>query len=101
MTTLNTYLAGNVVVLTATFTTVATSTLTDPTTITLKVGNTATATTTYTYAASQITRVSTGVYQVNIDTTGYSAGTYGYEWLSTGPAQAVAAGAFVVQADPL
>ena len=102
MTALDSYIAGNVVILTANFTVAATGVLTDPSTVVLKVGNGEAGSTTYTYGVgSTITRQAAGEYQANIDTTGFAAGTYVYEWISTGTAQAVAAGAFIVTSEPL
>ena len=97
---MNLYLAGDLVTVTATFTNSA-SVVADPSTITLKVGRKGTAETTYTYGSgSVITRVSTGVYQANIDTTSYAQGQYTYFWVGTGAVQAVNDGVFAVQSAP-
>lgn len=97
---MNLYLAGDLVTVTATFTNSA-SVPTDPSTITLKVGRKGTSEKTYVYLTDAIvTRVSTGVYQANLDTTGYAQGQYTYFWLGTGAVQAVNDGVFAVQSQP-
>lgn len=55
---------------------------TDPTTVSLIITTPAQVSTTYTYAASEITKTSTGVYTKNI--TCSEAGTWSYEWVGTG-----------------
>ena len=57
---------------------------TDPTTVTLRVTTPSQSTATYTYAASQITKTSTGVYTKDIPCS--EAGTWSYEWVGTGSA---------------
>lgn len=70
-------------------------TATDPTTITLKVKDPSGNTDTYTYAAGQITKASTGNYHrdISIDETG----DWHYEWVSTGSGQGVEPGEFTVE----
>jgi hypothetical protein len=95
----NSYLAGALVRETVTFTGVNGSAA-DPTTVTLKYrpGGGASVTT-LTYAGSQVTKVSTGVYYADLDTTSWvSAGaiTVTAEWIGTGACQAVCTDSFEV-----
>lgn len=69
---------------------------TDPTTISLAVTTPAGVTTTYTYAASQITRTAAGVYTKDITLS--EAGTWAYVWTGTGAAADVADGTISVRA---
>lgn len=68
---------------------------TDPTTISLTVTDPTQTATTYTYAASQITKTGTGVYTKDIPCT--IAGTWTYEWVGTAAASDVIAGTWEVQ----
>lgn len=76
----NVYDIGDSVRLSVTFT--VGTTPTDPTTITAKVRNAAGTVTTYTYAAAQITKDSTGVY--HLDITVNLSGTWVYRFEGTG-----------------
>jgi hypothetical protein len=72
------------------------STPTDPTTVTLTVTSGQTRTvSTYTYAASQITRTSAGVYTKDI--TCNEAGTWQYQWDGTGAASDTVGGTWEVE----
>lgn len=71
---------------------------TDPTTVTLTVLAPGGTSTSYTYAASQITRTGTGAYSKDIACT--IAGTWAYVWTGTGTASDVAAGTWIVDALP-
>lgn len=66
----------------------------DPTTISLEVTDPAGTATTYTYAANQITKTSTGVYAKDIPCT--IAGTWAFEWTGTVAASDVNAGTWEV-----
>lgn len=90
----STYDKGDLITLTGTFTN-AGGTATDPTTITLKVKKPGTALATYTYALSQVTKTSTGVYTRNtsLDT----VGTWWYRWEGTGTVEAAVEGWFEVR----
>lgn len=70
----------------------------DPTAVTLTVQDPTGVKTTY--SGGQVTHDSTGVYHVDVDTTG-KAGTWSYEWKSTGTGQAAFFGTFVVDPSPL
>lgn len=70
-------------------------TATDPTAVSLTVVDPTGASTTYTYAASQITRVSSGKYSKDIACA--TAGTWAYEWVGTGTASDATAGTWEVQ----
>lgn len=72
---------------------------TDPTTISLVVTDPTGSATTYTYAASQITKTATGVYTKDIPCT--TAGVWSYVWIGTGTASDVAAGTWTVQSTAL
>jgi hypothetical protein len=67
---------------------------TDPTTISLTITTPAQVATTYTYAAAQITKTSTGVYTKDIACT--EDGEWTYEWTGTGAVSDVAAGTWTV-----
>lgn len=88
------FLVGEQVVLTNTF--LVGTTPTDPGTVSLAVTTPAGVTTTYTFAAAQITKTSTGVYTKTL--TPDAAGTWVYVWTGTGPAADIAPGFFVVSA---
>lgn len=79
--------------LTNTFT--VNGTPTDPTTISLVITDPTQASTTYTFAASQITRISAGVYTKDIACS--IAGTWAYEWIGTSAASDISAGTWEVQ----
>lgn len=67
---------------------------TDPTTISLTVTDPTQTSTTYTYAASQITKSATGVYTKDIACS--IDGTWAYEWAGTGAVSDVVAGTWEV-----
>lgn len=67
---------------------------TDPTTISLTVTDPTQTSTTYTYAESQITKTSTGVYTKDIACS--TDGTWTYEWTGTGAVADVVAGTWEV-----
>jgi hypothetical protein len=67
---------------------------TDPNTVSLVITDPAGTATTYTYAASQITKVSTGVYSKDIPCT--ADGIWTYTWIGTGAASDVVAGTWTV-----
>lgn len=70
------------------------SVATDPTTISLIVTTPSQSSTTYTFAASEITKTSTGVYTKNI--TCNEDGTWTYKWVGTGAAEDTVAGTWEV-----
>lgn len=70
------------------------SVATDPTTISLTITTPSQTSTTYTYAASQITRSGTGAYYKNV--TCNEAGTWTYKWVGTGAAEDTVAGTWEV-----
>lgn len=72
---------------------------TDPTTISLAITAPSGTTTTYTYAASQITRTSAGVYTKDIACS--EAGIWQFVWTGTGAASDVEAGTWTVQTTEL
>ena len=75
-------------------------TKTDPTAISLKVqGPTASSPTEYTYALSQITKGTTGVYYKDI--TFNVEGTWHYKWTGTGAVAAVDEGDVYIKRGPL
>lgn len=86
------FFVGQGVRLTATFTADDGVTLLDPTTVTFSVKSPSGVTTTLT--GGQVTRVSAGVYQV--DVVGSEAGSWYYRAAGTGSAQAAYEGAFRV-----
>lgn len=67
---------------------------TDPTTVSLTVTTPSGTATTYTYAATQITKSGTGVYTKDITCT--EAGIWQYEWVGTGTATDTVAGTWTV-----
>lgn len=69
-------------------------TATDPTTVSLTVRDPSGTATTYTYAAAQITKDSTGNYHKDI--TFSTAGTWSYHWVGTGSVAAVDDGEFFI-----
>ena len=85
--------ASELATLTNTFNNSA-GTPTDPTTVSLTVTDPTDTATTYTYAASQITKTSTGVYTKDIACT--IDGTWTYEWTGTGTVADVVAGTWEV-----
>jgi hypothetical protein len=91
--------AGTAVAVTATFVD-PTGAVTDPTTVTFKFKAGAAATISWTYAAGQVTKVSTGVYTATLDTTGL-AGNWTVEILGTGACAAVSSVSFAVTTPPL
>lgn len=70
------------------------SVATDPTTVSLIITTPAQVSTTYTYAASEITKTGTGVYTKSISCT--EDGTWTYEWVGTGAASDSVAGTWEV-----
>lgn len=70
------------------------SVATDPTTVSLIITTPAQVSTTYTWAASEITKTSTGVFTKNI--TCNEDGTWTYEWVGTGAASDDTAGTWEV-----
>lgn len=75
------------------------SVATDPTTISLTVTTPSQSSTTYTYAASQITRTGTGAYYKNV--TCNEAGTWTYKWVGTGAAEDTVPGTWEVHPSEL
>jgi hypothetical protein len=90
----STYDKGDLLRLTGTFTN-ASGTATDPTTITLKIKAPGTALATYTYALSQVTKSSTGVYYKDISLA--TVGRWFYRWEGTGTVEAAVEGWFEVR----
>lgn len=78
------YSFGQTATLTATFKNTA-GAETDPTTITLRVTSPSGTETSYTYAASTVSRTSTGVYYKALRMS--AAGTWKYRWVATGAVQ--------------
>jgi len=74
-------------------------TLTDPTTVTVKVSSNE-GTFTYTYALAQITKLAVGVYMIDISTTGV-VGTLTVEWIGTGACAVPNIHTYYVNALPL
>ena len=68
----------------------------DPTTVSLKVETPDGTETTYTYAAAQITRTSTGLFRKDIPTT--AIGTWSFQWIGVGVVDQAADGQFFVTA---
>ena len=97
---MTTFMAGGLVTSTATFTATSTGLATDPTTITLKYLPGSGSAVTIIYPDARITRVSTGVYSAELDTTG-KTGTWTADWTGTGAVQAIAADSWTVTAAPL
>ena len=104
---MNAYVAGSLVTVTAAFVNETTNAPADPSVVTLKLGRKYTADSTSTYTSGSvsgpytITKVSTGHYSSNIDTTGFTQAQYTYEWSGTGAVQAIQAGVFAVTTAPL
>ena len=79
----------------------------DPTVVTLKVGRKYTSDSTSTYNNGSltgpwaITKVSTGTYTANVDTTGFPQSQYWYQWSGSVGVQAVQYGVFAVTTPPL
>ena len=93
---MNTYYTGNLIVDTCTFTNES-GEVTDPTTVTLEFTFLPSlVSTTWTVTSGQITKVSTGVYSANIDTTGQE-GSCQLVWTGTGACQAVTVDTFGIQ----
>lgn len=90
---MNTYDVGDVVKLTCSFS--VDEQETDPTTVTLTVKRPSGIVTSYTFAAGDITKSSTGVYTMDIAIT--EPGLWWYEWLGTGTAASAEQGNFVVR----
>lgn len=67
---------------------------TDPTTVTLIVTDPLGASTSYTYAATQVTRASAGAFWKEVSTP--TAGTWSFQWVGTGTVSDVDAGTFDV-----
>lgn len=77
---MNSYASGKYVTMTVTWT--VNSVATDPTTITLQVEDPSGAETSYTYAAGQLTKSSTGVYYKSIQVV--TSGIWIYRFIATG-----------------
>lgn len=93
------WISGTLVTSTATFTNEQTGAVADPTTITIKYNTVAGTVTTVVYPAAGITRVSEGVYQAAIDTTGWAGPGDLFQqvqWTGTGAVQAIEDGAWFV-----
>jgi hypothetical protein len=75
----------------------AAGTLTDPTTVTLKIEKPSGTETTYTYAAVQITRDSAGRFYKQITPAAGEHGVWHYRWIGTGAVTAATEGAFFVR----
>jgi hypothetical protein len=72
--------------------------LIDPTTVSVKIRTPAGVDTTYTYGVNpEVLKESTGVYYININTTGQT-GTWFAKWTSTGTGQGVGQTNFTVEA---
>ena len=84
-----TYDKGDLLRLTGTFNN-ASGTATDPTAVTLKVKAPGTALATYTYALSQVTKSTTGVYYKDISLA--TVGTWFYRWEGTGAVESATEG---------
>lgn len=93
---MHTYWTGNQVQISGTF--AVGGTVTDPTTITLQVKDPSGTTTAYTYAAAQVTRAGTGIYNYVLSV-GTLSGNYTYKYAGTGACVASSEGAFFV--DPV
>ena len=93
----NTYDVGNQVQLAAVFTNTA-GAATDPTAITLRVRLPDNSVQTYTYAAAQVVKSSTGNYYYNYTTTQY--GVHYYRFEGTGALTAASDNSFTVTASP-
>lgn len=94
MSTPATYMSGSLITSTATFLD-DTGALADPSTITLKYKAGSGATVTAVYPAAPVTRVSTGVYQAELDSTGWTgpdSQLWTVQWSGTGNVQAIGVG---------
>lgn len=91
----NCWMAGSLVTSTATFVSTATGQPADPTTITLKYVAPGGTVQSAVYPNAMITRVSTGVYSAELDSTG-KAGPWTVEWIGTGAVQAIAAASWMI-----
>jgi hypothetical protein len=92
------YMSGSLVTSTATFLD-DTGSPADPSTITLKYKTGTGDTVTAVYPDSPVTKVSTGVYQAELDTTGFDGPNlqlWTVEWIGTGSVQAIAVSTFQV-----
>jgi hypothetical protein len=96
----NTYTAGSLVRVTASFFNALTQSNADPSTVTLKVSTNRGTTSTYIYGQSAVGRDGVGLYHFDIDTTNLP-GNWNYEWIGTGAIQAIDSAWFVVNAAPL
>lgn len=85
---MNEYAIGNTVRVVSDFTTVATGSPVDPSTVTVTIRDPTGAENVYTYAASQVVKDSTGDY--HYDVIGSIAGVWCYYWLGVGTSQAAA-----------
>jgi hypothetical protein len=92
-------IAGSLITITGTFVSTSTGLPADPTTIVVKVAQGGT-TSSYTYPNAYITKVSTGVYSIEVDTTGQS-GPGTAEFTGTGAVQAINAWAWFTTPAPL
>lgn len=98
-----TYISGSLVRATGTFTDINGAPA-DPTTISLKYKSGSGSTTTLTYAGSQLTKLSTGVYYADLDTSGWAGPNnqlWTLEWIGTGTCQAISGDSFTVSAPVL
>lgn len=93
--------AGTEVKISLTFTDEATGTATDPSTATLKYQLEGDATTLVTKSLADLTQDSTGIYHYDVDTTGFDAGRWVVDVVSTGAVAAANADSFVVLALPI
>lgn len=91
--TINVFDVGDVVRVQSAFT--VSGTATDPTTVTLSVKEPDGTVTSYTYAAAEITKSTTGVYykDISID----ASGTWSYRWVGTGAVATAEEGQFLVR----
>jgi len=72
---------------------------TDPATITIELKSPSNAVTTYTFAASQITKIATGQYRKILGASILNAaGQWRYSWIGTGTAEGAEQGLIVVNA---
>lgn len=95
--TINVRQVGDLVRLSASFS--VSGSAVDPATVTLTVMDPSGNSDEYTYAASQITKVTTGSYRKDISAD--EAGDWHYRWESTGTGQASELGQFMVEGAPL
>lgn len=93
--------AGTAITSTATFTVPPSTTPVDPTGVTMKYKAGSAAVVTWTYlGAGSITKVSTGVYAAELDTTSL-AGGWTVEWIGSGACAAVSVTQFLVEPLPI